>query len=58
MNITTAIAILEKERQFLGLGMLELLTEIQADQQMVYSDKVMKAYRVFMADASKLFATA
>ena len=58
MNITTAIAILEQERQFLGLGMLELLTEIQADQQMVYSDKVMKAYRVFMADASKLFATA
>jgi hypothetical protein len=38
--------------------MLELLEEIQADGQMVYSETVMKAYRTFMVDAAKLFAPA
>lgn len=58
MNITTAIAQLSKEQEFLGIGMLELLQDIQENGDMVYCPRTMTAYRVFMADASKLFATA
>ena len=56
MNITTAIAQLKKEQEFLGLGLLELLSDIQKDGRMVYSEKTMQAYRVFMAEGAKMFA--
>jgi hypothetical protein len=56
MDITTAIAQLNKERDFLGLGMLELLQDIEKDGAMVYCDKTMRAYRVFMREASQMFA--
>lgn len=58
MKLTTAINVLEKERQFLGLGMLELLQDIQKHGRMIYSEKVMEAFDVFMIDARKMFATA
>ncbi len=57
MKIETAINILEKERQFLGLGFLELLQDIQKDGRMVYSEKVMEAYERFMIDGRWMFAS-
>ncbi len=56
MKIETAINILEKERQFLGMGFLELLQDIQKDGRMVYSEKVMEAYERFMIDGRRMFA--
>ena len=56
MNITTAIAQLKKEQEFLGLGLLELLADIQANGGMVYSEKTMQAFKVFMAEGAKMFA--
>ena len=44
MKIETAIGILEKERQFLGMGFLELLQDIQKDGRMVFSERTMEAY--------------
>jgi hypothetical protein len=57
MKITTAIAQLEKERQFLGIGFLEVLQDIQKHGRMVYSEKTMQAFGVFMNEGAKLFAT-
>ena len=56
MQIATAIAQLNKEQEFLGIGFLELLQDIQKNGQMVYSEKTMQAFRVFKAQGMKLFA--
>ncbi len=56
MKIETAIGILEKERQFLGLGFLELLQDIQANGKMIYSERVMEAFERFMIDGRRMFA--
>jgi len=56
MKITTAISILEKERSFLGLGFLEVLQDIQKHGRMVYSEKTMEAFSVFMDEGARLFA--
>ena len=56
MKIETAIKQLNKEQAFLGLGLLELLKDIDKVGAMVYSEKTMEAYRVFMDEGSKLFA--
>jgi hypothetical protein len=56
MKIETAIGILEKERDFLGLGMLELLQDIQKHGRMIYSERVIEAFDRFMIDGRKLFA--
>jgi hypothetical protein len=55
MDITTAIAQINQEAEHLGLGLLETLLDIQKHGEMVYSDKTMRAYRVFMAEGAKLF---
>jgi hypothetical protein len=57
MKITTAIAQLEKEQKFLGIGFLEVLQDIQKHGRMVYSEKTMQAFGVFMNEGAKLFAT-
>ena len=57
MKIETAIGILEKEREFLGIGFLDLLQDIQKDGRMVYSEKVMEAFERFMIDGRRMFAT-
>jgi hypothetical protein len=57
MKITTAIEQLNKERDFLGIGFLELLQDIQKHGRMVYSEKTVQAFSVFMAEGSKMFAT-
>lgn len=56
MTITTAIAQLNKEREFLGLGLLELLADIQANGGRVYSERTMQAFGVFMAEGARMFA--
>ena len=58
MKIETAIGILEKEREFLGLGFLELLIDIRKEGRMVYSEKTMEAFDRFMVDGQRLFAVA
>lgn len=58
MKIDTAIGILEKEREFLGLGFLELLIDIRKEGRMVYSEKTMEAFDRFMVDGQRLFAVA
>lgn len=59
MKIETAIKILNKEREFLGMGFLSLLLDIQKEQStfpgMVYSPKVIEAYNRFMVDGQKMF---
>ena len=56
MQIATAIAQLNKEQEFLGIGFLELLQDIQQNGAMVYSEKTMSAFRVFMAQGARMFA--
>ena len=56
MQIATAIAQLNKEQEFLGMGFLELLQDIQQNGAMVYCEKTMAAFRVFMVQGSKMFA--
>jgi len=56
MNITTAIAQLKKEQEFLGLGLLELLQDIQQNGAMVYCERTMQAFRVFMDEGARMFA--
>jgi hypothetical protein len=56
MKIETAITQLKKEQEFLGLGLLELLQDIQKYGRMVYSEKTMQAYQVFMGEGAKMFA--
>ena len=56
MQIATAIAQLNKEQEFLGMGFLELLQDIQKNGAMVYSEKTMTAFRVFMVQGSRMFA--
>jgi hypothetical protein len=56
MHITTAIAQLQKEADFLGLDLLETLQDIQKEGSMVYGNKTMQAYRLFMAQGFELFA--
>jgi hypothetical protein len=58
MKIETAIGILNKEREFLGLGFLELLQDIQKEGKMIYSERVMEAFERFMVDGRKMFAVA
>jgi hypothetical protein len=62
MKIETAISILNKEREFLGMTFLGLLVDIQKEQStfpdMVYSQKVIEAYNRFMVDGQKMFAVA
>ena len=58
MKIETAIGILNKERDFLGMGFLELLQDIQRYGKMIYSEKTVEAYERFMVDGRKMFAVA
>ena len=56
MKIETAIGILNKEREFLGMGFLDLLQDIQKYGKMIYSERVMEAFDRFMVDGRKMFA--
>jgi hypothetical protein len=55
MKIETAINVLNKEREFLGMGFLDLLQDIQKYGKMIYSERVMEAFERFMVDGRKMF---
>jgi hypothetical protein len=57
MKIETAIKVLEKEQEFLGIGLLELLQDIQKHGRMIYSERVVEAFDRFMIDGRRLFAS-
>jgi hypothetical protein len=56
MQISTAIAQLNKEQEFMGIGLLEVLQDIQKHGKMLYCEKTMEAYSVFMAEGARMFA--
>jgi hypothetical protein len=56
MNISTAITQLNKEQEFMGIGLLDVLQDIQKHGKMLYCEKTMEAYRVFMAEGARMFA--
>ena len=55
MDITTAIAQLQKEAEFLGMPLLETLQFIKQNP-LAQPQKTLEAYRVFMGEGAKLFA--
>jgi len=56
MQITTAIKQIQKEADFLGMPLLETLQDIQKNGRMVYSERTMEAFVVFMQQGQALFA--
>jgi hypothetical protein len=56
MQIATAINQLQKEAEFLGMGLLETLQDIKKHGRMVYSERTMQAFVVFMQQGQELFA--
>jgi hypothetical protein len=56
MQITTAIKQIQKEADFLGIPLLETLQDIQKNGRMVYSERTMEAFVVFMQQGQALFA--
>jgi hypothetical protein len=57
MQIATAIKVIQKDAEFLGLGFLEMLQFIQSSP-LAQTQKTMEAYRVVMAEGAKMFAPA
>jgi hypothetical protein len=56
MQITTAIKQIQKEADFQGMPLLETLQDIQKHGRMLYSERTMEAFVVFMQQGQALFA--
>ena len=56
MQITTAVKQIQKEADFQGMGLLETLQDIQKNGRMMYSERTMEAFVVFMQQGQALFA--
>ena len=56
MQITTAIKQIQKEADFMGMGLLEVLQDIQTHGKMLYCEKTMEAFVVFVQQGQELFA--
>ena len=56
MQITTAVKHIQKEAEFQGMGLLETLQDIQKNGRMMYSERTMEAFVVFMQQGQQLFA--
>jgi hypothetical protein len=56
MQITTAIKVIQKEADFLGMPMLETLEDIKKHGRMVYSEKTMEAFNVIFEAGQSMFA--
>jgi hypothetical protein len=56
MQITTAIKQIQKEADFQGMGLLETLQDIKKNGRMMYSERTMEAFVVFMQQGQELFA--
>jgi hypothetical protein len=55
MKISTAIAVLQKDADFLGMNFLDFLVFVK-DHPLAQKQKTMEAYRVFTAEAAEFFA--
>jgi hypothetical protein len=56
MRIETAIKQIQNEADFQGMGLLETLQDIQKHGRMMYSERTMEAFVVFMQQGQELFA--
>ena len=56
MQITTAVKQIQKEADFQGMPLLETLQDIQKNGRMMYSERTMEAFVVFMQQGQALFA--
>jgi len=55
MKLTTAISVLQKDADFLGMPFLDFLKFVKTNP-MAQTQKTMEAYRVFAAEATAFFA--
>ena len=56
MKIETAIKQIQKEADFMGMGLLEVLQDIQKNGKMLYCEKTMEAFVVFVQQGQEMFA--
>ena len=56
MKLQTAISQLNKEVEFMGMGLLEVLQDIKQHGRMMYSERTMEAFVVFVQQGQELFA--
>ena len=56
MQIATAVKQIQKEAEFQGLGLLEVLQDIKKNGRMMYSERTMEAFVVFVQQGQELFA--
>jgi hypothetical protein len=55
MKISTAISVLQKDADFLGMNFLDFIVFVK-DQPLAQTQKTMEAYRVFEVQAAEFFA--
>ena len=55
MQTATAIKVIQKDAEFLGMGFLEMMQFIKVNP-MAQTQKTMEAYRAVMESGSKMFA--
>jgi len=55
MKLTTAISVLQKDAEFVGMNFLDFLRFVN-DHPLAQTQKTMEAYRVFKAEAIEFFA--
>ena len=55
MKLTTAITVLQKDADFLGIPFLDFLKFVKTNP-MAQTQKTLEAYRVFEAEATAFFA--
>lgn len=55
MKLSTAISVLQKDADFLGMGLLEFV-KFCKENPLAQPQKTIEAYQVFMAEATAFFA--
>ena len=55
MKVETAIKVIQKDAEFLGMGFLEMMKFIK-ENPLAQTQKTMEAYRAVMAAGAKMFA--
>jgi hypothetical protein len=56
MQIETAVKQIQNEADFQGMGLLETMQDIQKHGRMMYSERTMEAFVVFVQQGQELFA--
>ena len=54
MQITTAVKQIQKEAEFQGMGLLEVLQDIKQHGRMIYSERTMEAFVVFVQQGQEM----